>query len=142
MLVYNKYLKELGLEKKDFPFDRSVRQDDRYKLEKELGVIEAQTWNLDDTIVYELYTYLRAFQENYSNFGIPCPYCDKEDGEKEWYNIIQEIVDGLKSYILAHQLESSNYKDYEECKRQRDLLFDKFDKGWKLLGDNIGCFWW
>ena len=141
MLVYNKYLKELGMKKDDFPFNRTEKKDGRYGLDKKYGIIEAQTWNLDKTIVCELYTYIRAFQDNFT-FGVPCPYCNEEDGMEKWKKVIDKIVNGLKCYILAMELDSSNFKTFEDFKAEEKALFDQFDEAWKLLGENIGCFWW
>lgn len=141
MLVYNKYLKELGMKKDDFPFDRTEKKDGRYGLDKKYGIVEAQTWNLDKTIVCELYTYIRAFQDNFT-FGVPCPYCNEEDGMEKWKKVIDKIVTGLKCYILAMELDSSNFKTFEDFKTEEQALFDQFDEGWKLLGENIRCFWW
>lgn len=139
MLVYNKYLKELGYKKSDFPF---TKKDDRYKLDKETGVVEAQTWALHNTIVLELYTYLRAFQENCPK-GIPGPFIDEsksDHGRKDWENTVQKIIDGLKAYTIAENLEPSS--DYEADKAEQTRLYNQFDEAWTLLGEYIQCFWW
>ena len=142
MLVYNKYLKELGLKKNDFPFDCTEKEDHRYALDKKAGTIESQTWNLDRTIVLELYTYLRDFQDNYMKMGVPAPYFTYGNGEKRWHQVVADIIDGLKAYIEARELRYDNFKDWDKYKAAEQACFDRFDKAWKLLGDNIHCFWW
>lgn len=142
MLVNNKYLKELGWKKGDFPFDRTERDDPRYKLDKNTGTVEAQTWNLETTIVLEVYTYLRDFQDHYMKCGTPAPYFTYEDGAKQWHNIIAEIIDGLKAYIEARELHLSDYKDYDAYLAAQKECTDKFEKAWTLLGENIYCLWW
>ena len=142
MLLYNKYLKELGYKKNDFPFDETGKTDKRYAVDKKRGLVEAQTWNLDTTIVLELYTYLRDFQENYMKGATPAPYFTYEDGDKKWHQVVAEIIDGLKAYIDVHDLHYSDFKDWDKYKKAEQECFDRFDKAWKLLGDNITCFWW
>lgn len=142
MLLYNKYLKELGYKKKDFPFDLTGKEDSRYALDKECGVVEAQTWNVETTIVLELYTYIRFFQDNFMKCATPAPYFTYEDGDKKWHQVVADIVDGLRAYIDVRSLNLSDFKDLDEYKKVQQEYFDKFDKGWKLLGENIQCFWW
>lgn len=91
MLVYNKYLKELGYKEDDFPFDE---KDERYQLSKSYGVVEAQTWDLYNTIVLELYTYLRFFQDECVK-GIPSCFInnkEKDHGLKDWRNTLQSRI--------------------------------------------------
>lgn len=142
MLLFNKYLKELGYKKNDFPFDRTEKTDPRYALDKETGIVQAQTWNLDTTIVLELYTYLRDFQEYYMKGATPAPYFTYEDGEAQWHQVVADIIDGLRAYIEVHELHYDDFKDWDKYKEAEQAYFDRFDKGWKLLGENIHCFWW
>lgn len=141
MLVYNKYLKELGYKESDFPFKK---KDDRYNLDKECGVVEAQTWDLYNTIILELYTYLRYFQDVCPK-GIPGGWIDesKEDrGLSDWRKSLNEMIEGLRAYWRAEHLEEYECRMYEEEKAIKDELYAQFDKAWKLLGDNLGCLWW
>lgn len=139
MLVFNKYLKELGYKKSDFPFDD--KKDSRYSLDKKTGVVEAQTWNLYNTIILELYTYLRNFQENYQSYGTPMEFAEKENRQKEWHDIIEKIIQGLRAYVTAENLDIENY-DYETYNKQKEELYKTFEEGWTLLGKYIGCLWW
>ena len=143
MLVFNKYLKELGFKKSDF----TDSKDSRFKLDKERGVVEAQTWNFGNTIILELYTYFRDFQEYHMKIATPAFFVKKwengkmehiEGGEKEWHRIIQEIIDGLKAYITAEEMWPAN----EEEEQEREKLFKQFSKSWKLIDEYMGCFWW
>lgn len=143
MLVYNKYLKELGYKKSDFPFDRTEKKDSRYGLDKTTGTVEAQTWNLYITIVLELYTYMRDFQDHYMKLGLPGPFIDKKDGEKEYHQVVQDIIDGLRASIEVRDLFASDFgNDWEAYRKACDEYYKKFDKGWKLLGKYLDCFWW
>ena len=140
MLVYNKYLKELGFKEKDFPFDKDEKSDPRYKLDKETGVVNAQTFSLDCTIVAEIYTYLRYFQDN-CMYGIPAGFIDetkKDKGMAEWKKTVGKIVDGFRCYFIAMSMEAYT----EEQRKELDGLFEQFDEAWALLGKNIQCFWW
>lgn len=141
MLVFNKYLKELGYKKDSSPFKK---YDKRYSLDKKYGVVDAQTWELDDTIVLELYTYLRYFQECCTK-GIPGPFIDesKEDhGASDFDNMVQEVIEGLKAYIQADERWDSSRQTWEEYREQQDQLNEQFQKAWKLFGENLPCFWW
>lgn len=145
MLVWSKYLEELGYKKSDFLFDKKAKEDSRYALDKTTGVIEAQTWNLETTIILELYVYLRCFQDNFMDFGLPMRFTEEagvKNGEKKYHKIIQDIIDGLKARLEVYELAPVNFEDYEAFDKARNELNDKFEKGWKLLGENIDCLWW
>lgn len=142
MLVWSEYLKELGYKKSDFPFNKTARQDPRYALDKKTGTVQAQTWNLETTIILEMYVYLRDFQDHYMKIGTPVYYASKPDGSKEYHKLIQEIIDSLKARIQAYKLESSDFETYEDYIKAQDELIEKFEHGWKLLGENIACLWW
>lgn len=142
MLVDNKYLKELGWKNGDFPFDRTEKDDPRYGLDKSTGTVEAQTWNLETTIILEMYTYLRDFQDHYMKYGTPAPYFTYEDGDKRWHEVIAEIVEGLKAYIEVRDLHLSDFKDYNAYLDAQKEYMDKFEKSWKLLGENMCALWW
>lgn len=139
MLVFNKYLKELGYEKDDFP---SKRLDNRFKPDKHRGVVPAQTWNLDITIALELYTYLRYFQEECMDSDFPICFASEENGKKHWHQVAQDIIDGLKAYVGARELHASDFKTYEDYSKAYEELYDKFEKGWALLGEYFADFWW
>ena len=137
MLVWSEYLKELGYKKSDFPFRK---KDERYTLDKKLGVVEAQTWNLNTTIILELYVQLRYFQDGCTK-GIPMCYVDDtkpDKGMSVWQDILQEIIDGLKAYIIADNMCPCS----DEERAEQDKLYKQFDKAWALLGENLPCLWW
>ena len=138
MLVYSKYLEEIGVKKGDFPFKRD-KQNPRYCLSKKLGVIDAQTFSLDFTIIMELYIYLRYFQDHCMK-GIPARFeNDSEDsGMTEWKNIVNKIVEGLKAYFIGHSMVPTTDEELKE----QNKLFKQFDEAWKLLGENLQDFWW
>ena len=141
MLVFNKYLKELGLKENSFPFDE---KDERYELEEEYGVIEAQTWSLYNTIILELYTYLRFFQDECTK-GIPGPFINDykaDSGYGEWRQTLQQMVDGLKAYIEIDNLNSSDFPSYEEYDKAVEKKYKQFKKSWKLIGKYLDCLWW
>lgn len=141
MLVFNKYLKELGLKENSFPFDE---KDERYKLSKKYGVVEAQTWSLYNTIILELYTYLRFFQDECPK-GIPGPFINDrkaDSGLGEWRKTLQQMIDGLRAYIEIDNLNSSDFPSYEEYDRVVELKYKQFKKSWKLIGKYLDCLWW
>lgn len=136
MLVYSKYLEELGVKKDDFPFHKP-ENDNRYELDKESGVVDAQTFSMDVTIIRELYTYLRYFQDN-CMMGVPSWFVDESQEDKgmsKWKRTIQEMIDGLKAYHSLSMMDDISDKE-------RDKLNAQFEKGWKLLGENMWGLWW
>lgn len=72
----------------------------------------------------------------------PAPYFTYEDGERQWHQVVADIIDGLRAYIEVHELNYADFKDWDKYKEAEQAYFDRFDKAWKLLGENIHCFWW
>lgn len=91
MLIYNEYLKKIGVGKNTYPLGNSCSHEK--ELDKEAGVIPCQTWNLDRTLAMELYTYILYFKDHTKGYPIFCK--DK----LEWDNILEEMADGFKDYI-------------------------------------------
>lgn len=119
MLVYNKYLQELGVKPTDYPFNKATEPD-------EDGIIPEHLWDLDRTMTMELYTYIKAFQERRG--GIPACYT-----EKQWDAILQKIVDGLAWKVMHGQdfVDTPGFKEGNTS----------FWKALHLLFENWNCFW-
>ena len=119
MLTYNRYLKELGVEPTDYPFNKATEPDKD-------GIIPEYLWDLNRTMVMELYTYIRAFQEK--NKGVPAFYT-----EKQWDAVLQKIVDGLGWHIL-HGGDFDNSLEYKKGHasfyRALHLLFEHWECLW------------
>lgn len=120
MLVYNDYLKELGVKKTDFPF----KAHHSYKLEKGMGVKPCQLWNLNYTIAMELYTYICAFMDT------TCCFPAYMEGPDEWDKILNEIKDGLAAYIKTKDDIVPNEKIMQKLERSLDLIKEYWGDLW------------
>lgn len=120
MIIYNDYLKSLGMKPDDYPFDK-VSYD---KLDKDLGVCIEETWNLNLTMAIQIYTYLCALRD--VKAGHPACLGSME----EWNDILNEMIEGFADYIL----------------RRDDVDFhpdnSKLEKSLKLMGEWWEALWW
>ena len=100
MLKLNKYLKEIGINKKSFPFNEKFDKKNEFK--------EAELWNLDYTLSMIIYSYLCEFRKYYADGITPSCFgsfveneyvCDDNDHEK-WLEIVDSMIDGFKLCIL------------------------------------------
>lgn len=120
MLVHNRYLQELGINKDTYPLGNSCNHD--AELDKDEGVIPCQTWNLNLTLAMELYTYLRTFKDEKPGY----PACLKS--AEQWDKILDEMIEGFADYI-----------------RQKDEFqpkMAKFNRSMNLLKEWWGALWW
>ena len=60
MIKRSKYLKEIGVN----PMARFDRKDPRYKIDKELGFAQFETWDLSYSLALEIYPRLCYFREH------------------------------------------------------------------------------
>ena len=120
MLVYNKYLEELGITKDTYPLGSSCTHET--ELDEKAGVIPCQTWNLNLTLAMELYTYIKAFRDN--THGHPLCF----ENIEEWHAVLDEVADGFADYI-----------------KQRDEFIPNLDKlrhSLNLLKEHWEALWW
>lgn len=121
MLVHNKYLQELGITKNTYPLGKSC--DHENKLDKDMGVVVCQTWNLDLTLAMELYTYIKAFKD----IAPGHPACFENMGE--WHRVLDEMADGFKDYI-DRKNELDFNAEYPKLEHSLDLLKEYWQALW------------
>ena len=121
MLVYNDYLKDLGVTKNTYPLGNSCSHET--ELDKESGVIPCQTWNLNLTLAMELYTYLRAFKDIKPGH----PACLKS--MEEWDKILDEMIEGFADYIKRRDDVSLN-QDNSKLNRSLNLMKEWWEAFW------------
>lgn len=118
MLKYNKYMKELGLTKKDYPFKQT-----RWRFGRRNN---AYTWNLDIVILLELYTYLRLFVDT-DLHGYP-NICNSME---EWRKILWELIDSLRKVISRYQdLDLDPETEQKELTKFFTQLAEYFPRLW------------
>ncbi len=120
MLVYNDYLKDIGVKRTDFP----IRSPHSNRLEKGMGVKPCQLWNLNYTLAMELYTYICAFQDT------TCCFPAYMESPKEWDKILDEIKAGLVAYIQTRDDPVPNEKAGEQLERSLDLIKEYWGDLW------------
>ena len=121
MLLYNKYLKKLGLKEEDY-FVFQKKDDKRNRLNKKIGLVPSEIWNLDATLILTLYTYITHFKEE--RFGYPS-YLSSDE---EWDSILGKMQEGFKRYILYFMVgrgeeyeELSKLERHQCCKREEEI---------------------
>lgn len=120
MLVHNKYLEELGVTENTYPLGNSCSHET--ELDKDMGVVICQTWNLDRTLALELYTYIKAFKD--ITPGHPCCFENME----EWHAVLDEMAEGFADYV-----------------NQADEFFpntNKLNHSLNLLKEYWEALWW
>ena len=141
MLVYNKYMKELGIGKHDYPLG-TIRQklfDKRFRKNKD-GVVVAQLWDLNYVLDIENYCALRAFRENPNRMGYP----GSLGSDDEWNQILDEMAlfyklgvytDGYY-FSLDPKIEKEfNIHSQEELDKKVKELKETVDKYYRNLWD-------
>lgn len=128
MLKYNVYLKKLGVKKSDYPFKREL--DKRYFSDPFTHIKEIETWGLDDTIIMMLYSYLMYFRD--VSIAFPCKYT-----EKEWNDILNEIIKGFEDYIKWNYGEEKYEDTCDEYFIEQDEVMKGVYKSMKLLSKHL-----
>ena len=121
MLVHNKYLEKLGVTKDTYPLGESCTHET--ELDKDMGVIPCQTWNLNLILAMELYTYVKAFRDITPGY----PACF--ENIEEWYAVLDEIADGFADYITRRDEIDFN-ADYPKLNRSFNLLKEYWEALW------------
>ena len=116
--MINKYLRDLGITEKDWPFKRDFK-DKRY-IPDDTGLAESDTWDMQKPLAMIIYTYLMQYKET-SRCSYPAFLT-----EEKWEEILDTMIKGFASIIKDE--ESKNAR-----KRQRRAL-DLFRKYFFCLG--------
>ena len=101
MIKLNRYLRELGVDEKNFYF--------------------RHTWSMDGVLAMIIYTYLRTFKDTKR-----CAYPARLTEEK-WESILDEMIKGFASMIK----EEESHNAFKRQKRALALFKTYFyDLGW------------
>ena len=115
------YLYRLYYRIKDFKYKRFVRLTYQ-KLTK--GWSDEDTWSLDHSLAKLILPRLKRFRE----VTIARPW---DINEKEWYDILDQMIFGFEFYAAGKQWESPPKEDYERA-----------NNGIKLFAEYYPCLWW
>ena len=117
--MINKYLKDLGVTEKNWPFSRDFK-DKRY-IPDDTGLAESDTWDMKISLAMIIYTYLMKFKET-DRIAYPARLTPKE-----WEDILDEMI---KSFaIIIKGVESKT--QFKKAKRALALFKTYyFDLGW------------
>lgn len=118
MIKHSKYLKEIGVD----PMKGVVKEDPRYKIDKELGFAQFETWDLSYSLALEIYPRLCYFREH--TLGYP----PGVDSEEEWGKILDKMIHAFKLILTDNRYRGEDLEAIEEGLR----LFAK----WYL------ALWW
>ena len=117
--MINKYLKDLGVTEKNWPFSRDFK-DKRY-IPDDTGLAESDTWDMQISLAMIIYTYLMKFKET-DRIAYPARLTPKE-----WEDILNEMIKGFA--IIIKGVESKT--QFKKAKRALALFKTYyFDLGW------------
>ncbi len=127
MLKLNKYLKEIGIDEKFWLFKDAKSGDERF-LPDEDGFIEAEFWNLNDTLAMYIYSYLCYFKEH-------CNYCHPSYMTAEkWDKCLDDMITGFK--LLVDPKNEESFNSIESKNRKK-----KINYGLRLFIKHLGALW-
>lgn len=118
MIKYSKYLKEIGVD----PMKGVDEKDPRYKIDKELGFAQSETWDLYYSLALEIYPRLCYFREH------TLAYPAEADGEDEWDEILDKMIRAFKLILTDDRRDEEKFKEAEE--------------GLKLFAKWYLALWW
>ena len=95
MVKFNKYLKELGLNEDDYPFNRV--EGDSYYVEDEEGFKKSEFFSLDYSLSLYIYSQLCYFRE-YCLYGYPNGFT-----EEKWKDTLDKMIEAFKLIITEDQ---------------------------------------
>lgn len=104
MIKHSKYLKEIGVD----PMEGIVKEDPRYKLDKELGFAPFETWNLYYSLALEIYPRLCYFREH----TLASPI--QADSKEEWDEILDKMIRALKLILIDDRRDDEKFKEVVE----------------------------
>lgn len=121
MIKLNRYLRDLGIDEKNFYF-RKCEGDDRYKPDEDTGIPQTHTWEMSGVLAMIIYTYLMQYKETVNGCCHPA-FLTKE----KWEEILDKMIQGFASIIKDEESKNAIKKQ----KRALDL-FRKY----------FYCLWW
>ena len=103
MIKSSKYLKEIGVN----PMEGFDIEDPRYKINKELGFAQFETWNLYYSLALEIYPRLCYFRETAGSYPLG-------SNEKEWDEILDKMIKAFKLILTDNRYHSEAREAIEE----------------------------
>lgn len=100
MLKLNKYLRELGVDEKNFYFRCD---DNRYIPDEDTGIPQSHTWDMSGVLAMIIYTYLKEFKK----FNCAYPTNLTED---KWDKILDDMIEGFASIIKGQESNRARKK--------------------------------
>lgn len=95
MIQLNRYLRELGIDEKNWLFNKENKENDnRYNPDKE-GFVDAEFFNLDYSLSLYIYSHLCYFRDNCLN-GHPSSMTFEQ-----WKSIIDKMIEAFKLQITT-----------------------------------------
>ena len=127
MLKLNKYLKEVGIDENFWLFKDAKSGDERFFPDED-GFIEAEFWNLNDTLAMCIYSYLCYFKEH-------CNYCHPSYMTAEkWDKCLDDMIVGFK--LLIDPKNEESFDSIESKNRKK-----KINYGLRLFIKHLGALW-
>lgn len=102
MIKHSKYLKEIGVD----PMEGFDRKDPRYKIDRELGFAQFETWNLYYSLALEIYPRLCYFREIAGGYPLGL-------NEKEWDEILDQMIHAFKLILIDDRRDDEKFKEVE-----------------------------
>ena len=128
MLKPNKYLKEIGIDENFWLFKDAKFGDERF-LPDEDGFVEAEFWNLDETLAMYIYSRLCYFKE-YCNIGHPGNMT-----QKQWNKCLDDMITAFR--LLVEEDKITDYKSMQSKNREK-----KINYGLRLFAKYFRALWY
>ena len=109
MIKLNRYLRDLGIDEKNFYFRHD---DERYTPDEDTGIPYSHTWEMSGVLAMIIYTYLMQFKETSR-----CSYPASLSPEK-WEKILDDMIRGFA--IIIKGVESKT--QFKKAKRALALF--------------------
>lgn len=104
MIKHSKYLKEIGID----PMERLDKKDPRYKMDKELGFAQSETWDLYYSLALEIYPRLCYFREISGGYPL------EADSKEKWDEILDKMIHAFKLILIDDRRDDEKFKEVEE----------------------------
>lgn len=111
--MYSKYLKDIGIKKKDTPWGwllKDKRQEYWKQERKTLGFDEREMWNLDMTLCQIIYPRLKHFRDHCIVF-VDKPF-DYKNETMSLEQALDKILDGFEKYMKKGYTNTPKESDY------------------------------
>lgn len=109
MIKLNRYLRELGVDEKNFYFSKGENNDERYIPDEDTGIPQSHTYDMRGALAMIIYTYLRTFKDT-KRYGYPARLT-----EEKWEEILDDMIKGFASIIKDEE-------SHKALKRQKRAL--------------------